>query len=232
LLALVFLGGIWLGTGRSAVAQTNYPLQPVIEVRDHQGNLVTAAHSACPRDGITVFSNGWKNLTDVDVTFHSDPVHIGTYKADDAGAVQFMFHLDDVENGLHTVRLEGTGANGAPRTVEAVVNCNCTPTASTTTTTLPPGSTTTTTAVGGVTTTTSGGIGGGTGGGNGGTGGGTQVLGSTLNNNNNRGALGQGAFAKTGTEARQLFVIAFDLIAVGLALVFASKRAARTRVAR
>ncbi|HVV37807.1 MAG TPA: hypothetical protein VHC63_14455 [Acidimicrobiales bacterium] len=111
-----------------AAAQTNYPLTSSIELRDANGNLVTSTTPTCPRDGITVHSTGWLPLSSVHATFHSDPVDLGSHPVDANGNLDFTFRVPNVENGLHTLILEGVGADGQPRTVQASIVCNCNPT--------------------------------------------------------------------------------------------------------
>ncbi|HVT77507.1 MAG TPA: hypothetical protein VHD87_10790 [Acidimicrobiales bacterium] len=96
-----------------------------IELRDANGNLVTSTTPTCPRDGITVHSTGWLPLSSVHATFHSDPVDLGSHPVDANGNLDFTFRVPNAENGLHTLILEGIGADGQPRTVEASVLCNC-----------------------------------------------------------------------------------------------------------
>jgi hypothetical protein len=64
-----------------------------------------------------VSSDTWKSGSDVQATFHSDPVVLGTLKADDAGAVSGTFAVPAVEPGAHTVELTGTDADGAAQTL-------------------------------------------------------------------------------------------------------------------
>jgi hypothetical protein len=125
---LVFVG-LLLGIGATspAVAQTNYPLSSTIELRDANGNLITSTTPTCPEDGVTVHSTGWLATSAVHATFHSDPVDLGNHPADAAGVVDFTFRVANVEAGMHTLRLEGFGADGQPRVVEASILCQCNP---------------------------------------------------------------------------------------------------------
>jgi hypothetical protein len=123
---LVFLGGLLLlGGAGSASAQTNYPLEASIELRDANGRLLDANTQTCPADGISVRSTGWAGNAAIHATFHSDPVDLGQYGTDAQGVSTFTFRVANVVNGVHTLQLDGTGANGQPRHVEAAILCNC-----------------------------------------------------------------------------------------------------------
>ena len=214
-LAAVFLGGLWvLGGVTAATAQVNYPLSPTIELFDSNGNAVNAIRGVCPADGIAVASSGWKPDSNIDATFRSDPVSIGTHRTDAGGVVRFLFRLAEVPNGIHTVQLDGTGTDGQPRMVQAAVLCDCEKPPVTTTTTAVPGSATTTSAPGSATTTT---LAPGGGGSN-----------NNSSSSSNSGALGtvvnRGLFARTGLNIGTLIGIALTLVAAGLALFVAAKR--------
>jgi hypothetical protein len=144
-----------LAFGGVARAQTNYPTEATIEVRDENGNLVGEA-GVFVGDPLTVFSTGWAINVQIQATWFSDPVDLGKHPTNDKGELRFTFTVPDVPPipGIHTLRLEGTGANGQFRRVDVAIKVNPRP-GSGTTTTIPGG--------GGVTPT---------------------VLGSTLDNNN------------------------------------------------
>ena len=112
-------------SARPAFAQT-YPAQATFEIRDANGNLITSTTGVCPGDGLFVHSTGWLGNSDAQVTFHSDPVNIGTFRANSSGVLDFSFRVPNVENGMHTLKVSGTGADGKPRVVEASILCNCT----------------------------------------------------------------------------------------------------------
>jgi hypothetical protein len=177
-----------------ALAQTNYPAEITIELRDSQGRLLSASTPACPAEGIDVHSTGWLGDSDNHGTFHSDPVDLGTHKVNSAGVLDFRFHVNNVVNGIHTVELKGTGANGQPRTVEASILCECKPAAT------PP----------------------------------LAVAGSSLSfgktDDGSTVVAGKTAFGKTGSDAMKLVVIALDLLAVGLALTIAARKARAARL--
>jgi hypothetical protein len=116
-----------VGASSPVMAQTNYPLGSAIELRDANGNLITSTTPTCPEDGINVHSTGWLATSSVHATFHSDPVDLGNHAADANGVVDFFFRVSQVENGMHTLRLEGLGANGQPRVIEAAILCECKP---------------------------------------------------------------------------------------------------------
>ena len=114
-----------MGLAGSAAAQTNYPLSSVLELRDANGNLINETTPTCPEDGVTVYSTGWLANSAVHATFHSDPVDLGSHSVDSAGVLQFTFRVASVTNGVHTLILDGFGADGAPRTVQASILCQC-----------------------------------------------------------------------------------------------------------
>lgn len=194
---LVFLGGLWFLSGLgSASAQTNYPVEATIELRDSNGQLLDAFTSVCPADGVSVMATGWSANSNVHGTFHSDPVDVGFHPTDAQGVVRFTFRVADVQSGLHTLRLEGTGANGQPRAVEASMVCKCPQ---------PP--------ISGPVVTSGGG-----------SGAGTSVLGRTTDRgavNSNNGNL---AFATTGANLRTLLWIGVDLLIVGYVIRVAQRK--------
>ncbi len=124
-LGLWMVATLFVMTGARAAVAQNYPVRANIELRDSQGNLVDSTHPVCPADGISLVSTGWLSGSNVKGTFYSDPVDIGTHAADSSGLVSFTFRVFNVVTGLHTVRLEGAGANGNPRVAEAQVLCDC-----------------------------------------------------------------------------------------------------------
>jgi hypothetical protein len=109
----------------TAYAQQNYPLEGTLELRDKNGVLIDEFHSVCPAEGVTVHATGWRGNSSVHASFHSDPVDLGDYVADAAGVLDFTFRVADVEAGIHTLKLAGTGANGQARNVEASMLCEC-----------------------------------------------------------------------------------------------------------
>jgi hypothetical protein len=125
-LVLVGLFAIVAATGPAA-AQTNYPAASAIELRDANGNLIDSTTPTCPEDGINVHSTGWLANSSVHATFHSDPVDLGVHPANASGVVDFFFRVSNVDPGMHTLRLEGLGADGQPRVVEASILCQCNP---------------------------------------------------------------------------------------------------------
>ena len=114
-----------VGSARAAAAQTNYPVSSVIELRDANGNLINETTPTCPEDGVAVYSTGWLPNSAVHATFHSDPINLGSHSVDGAGVLRFTFRVTAVTNGVHTLILDGFGADGAPRTVQASILCQC-----------------------------------------------------------------------------------------------------------
>ena len=116
-----------LGVQSPVLAQTNYPASSSIELRDANGNLITSTTPTCPADGINVHSTGWLANSAVHATFHSDPVDLGSHLVAANGNLDFFFRVENVEAGMHTLRLEGFGADGHTRVVEASILCQCNP---------------------------------------------------------------------------------------------------------
>ncbi len=223
---VLILGAALLTLSGVARAQSNYPTTTTIEIRDENGNLLTAKGSTVG-DPLSVFSDGWAVEVDVQATWFSDPIDLGKHKTDKKGELRFTFDTPDAPPvpGVHTLRLEGTGANGEFRRVDAAVRVE------------PKGGTTTTTAgnngngngngngQGGNGNGNNGnGNGNGNGGGNGssagGSGGGSSVLGKTVTNS----AGGASAYAKTGAFIAKTAYIGFALLAVGAALFLAVRK--------
>ena len=107
-----------------ATAQT-YPLAATLELRDSNGRLLDSTTPTCPADGVGVRATGWLANTQVQGEFFSTRYDLGKHPVDVQGVTEFTFRIDGVENGLHTLRLTGTGANGQPRVVEASILCHC-----------------------------------------------------------------------------------------------------------
>lgn len=127
--ALLVLGGV-------AQAQSNYPTQATIEVRDENGQLVGEA-GVFVGDPLTVFSTGWAVEVFIQATWFSDPVDLGKHKTNAAGELRFTFSVPNTPPvpGIHTLRLEGTGANGEFRRVDVAIKVNQRPGSGTTTST-------------------------------------------------------------------------------------------------
>lgn len=115
ILGLLFAASLVL-TANVAQAQTNYPATIVLEVRDENGNIITAG--VFVGDPMNIFSTGWQAGATITFTFFSDPIHLGTRVANASGEVRATFPVPDVEPGMHTLRLTGIGANGFDRTVD------------------------------------------------------------------------------------------------------------------
>ncbi|MEY2427076.1 MAG: hypothetical protein QOI61_2648 [Actinomycetota bacterium] len=116
--ALLFAAFLLLSVGASAAQAQTYPVNSTFEVRDANGNLITTDVGLYPGDPFTVTAGGWMPGTTVTVTFHSDPILLGTLVADAQGNVRGDYRVPEVPPGIHIVRLEGTGADGKPRTLE------------------------------------------------------------------------------------------------------------------
>lgn len=117
-----------LALGGVAHAQTNYPTEATVEIRDGNGNLIGEA-GVTVGDPLTVFSTGWAVQVEIQATWFSDPVDLGRHRSNDKGEVRFTFNVPDVPPipGIHTLRLEGTGANGQPRRVDIAIKVNARP---------------------------------------------------------------------------------------------------------
>jgi hypothetical protein len=219
--ALLMLGGV-------ARAQTNYPTNATIEIRDENGRLVGEA-GVQTGDPLSVYSTGWAPLIDVQATWFSDPIDLGKHKTDKDGVLRFTFEVPDAPPipGIHTLRLEGLGANGQFRRVDSAIKVESRG-----------GGTTTTTSAngngngnngngngnGGGNGSNAGGNGNGNGNGNGSGGGnGSSVLGKTLSNGSANGG-GASAYAKTGAFIARTAYVGFALLAVGAALFLAVRK--------
>lgn len=123
----VTVGVLLLPAAGVAHAQSNYPLQATLELRDAQDGSIE--DGVCVGAEIRVRANGWQAGAALRAQYFSDPVELGTFKAGNDGAVAFSFNVPDAPPvpGTHTFRLSGVGANGQPRTVEAAIRClgNC-----------------------------------------------------------------------------------------------------------
>lgn len=132
-LLAIFFTVLCLGLSANvAHAQTNYPVDARLEIRDENGNILDLSAGVFVGDDVVVFSSGWfpipqtpppppNVLTVVAYTFFSDPIDLGTSPVNDKGETTFRFKIPDVEPGMHTLRLDGTGANGQPRRLEVPV---------------------------------------------------------------------------------------------------------------
>jgi len=66
-----------------------------------------------------VHGDGFMPDSDVDVTLHSTPVHLGTFTTDASGAFTATVTIPaDTAAGAHTIVLTGTSPNGQPATVD------------------------------------------------------------------------------------------------------------------
>jgi hypothetical protein len=108
----------------AAMAQT-YPLADTLELRDSNGRLLDSTTPTCPADGVGVRSTGWSPNSVVQGEFFSTRYDLGKHPVDSDGVLSFTFRVEGVENGMHTLRLTGTGAKGQPRVVEASILCQC-----------------------------------------------------------------------------------------------------------
>lgn len=219
--------GATLLFGGVARAQTNYPAGATLEIRDENGQLLTSGGVKVD-DPLNVFASGWAANVDIQATWFSDPIDLGKHKSDSKGELRFTFDTPDAPPvpGVHTLRLEGTGANGEFRRVDAAIRVE--PRDGT-------GTTSTTVAGGNGNGNGNNGNGNGNGGGNGsngnggGNGNGSSVLGRTQTNGNVSGNNGNLAFGKTGAELANMAKVGFTLMAVGAVLFLAvRKRTAAT----
>lgn len=112
---------VWIGGAAPAVAQSNYPANATIEVRDENGNLVSASVGVEVGDPLSIFSTGWQANSDVQLEFFSDPINLGTARSDANGVVRATVRVPNVTPGVHTLRLTGIGADGRPRVAELPV---------------------------------------------------------------------------------------------------------------
>ncbi len=205
-----------------ARAQTNYPANATIEVRDANGNIITTDVAVQPGDPMQIFSTGWQPGATITFTFFSDPIILGYDVADARGEVDATFPVPDVEPGMHTLRLTGFGANGQQRAVDYPIRVAARPAA-----TNPPGAGGAGSGAGGVGSGAGGVAGDGGGSGSlGGSGSGLSSgsrLGSATGSGSGSGGAG-GAFGLTGMDADEFAKVGFALLAIGAALVVAVRR--------
>lgn len=117
-LTLLFVAFLFMGTGGAVAQAQTYPVHATFEVRDANGNLITTDVGLYPGDPFSVVAGGWTVGTTVTVTFHSEPILLGALIADADGFVRATYRVPEVPPGIHTVRLQGTGTDGKPRTLE------------------------------------------------------------------------------------------------------------------
>ena len=116
LVAAVFVVATTGGIAPAANAQTNYPVEPTCELRA-DGHVVNATVGVEPGEQVTAPCTRWAPNSVVQITFFSTPIDLGRHQTDSQGILHFSFTAPNVEPGVHTVRFEGTGANGQPRVV-------------------------------------------------------------------------------------------------------------------
>lgn len=107
-----------------AQAQTNYPLEATIVVRDANGKVITAADGIVVGQPLTVTANGWFPGTSVALSFVCDDggvFQLGASNAGATGEVVQAFKVPVGAIGFCSLRLDGTGSNGNPRSVEAAL---------------------------------------------------------------------------------------------------------------
>ena len=197
-LTLLFAGLMLASLGTSVAHPQTYPAQASIEVRDANGNLVTADTGLHVGDPMHIFSTGWMPGSTVSFTFLSEPILLGTQIADSKGEVRAVYLVPNVEPGMHTLRLTGIGADGKARTVDYPIRV------------LP------NTAVAGATQD------------NPGAAAGNVANGFTGSGVTNGSANGSGSFGKTGADhIRELVAGGIALLAVGAALVLGVRRTRR-----
>lgn len=95
-----------------------YPVNSTFEVRDANGNLIDGTHGLHVGDMMNIVSAGWQPGSAVAFDFFSTAIHLGDVKADTGGVVRASYAVPQVEPGMHTLRLTGTGKDGQPRVVE------------------------------------------------------------------------------------------------------------------
>ncbi len=116
-LTLLFAAFLLMATGASVAQAQTYPVNATFEVRDANGNLITTDVGLYPGDPFSIVAGGWMVGTTVTVTFHSEPILLGTLVADAQGFVRATYRVPEVPPGIHTVRLQGTGTDGKPRSL-------------------------------------------------------------------------------------------------------------------
>lgn len=84
---------------------------------------VTVATTVVTAGGtLTISGDGWLPGSTVSLTLLSDPVDLGTAAVDDDGEFSTAVTIPaDTPPGDHTIRVAGTGADGAPRTVDLTI---------------------------------------------------------------------------------------------------------------
>jgi hypothetical protein len=112
LVAIVMLASV--GVAEAQTGGSNLPNSTLTgQNADGSGN------SGEPGDTATCESTGWQPGSDVECVLNSDPVRLGTAKADANGKATLAFKVPNVPAGVHTLTASGIGANGQPRTLSA-----------------------------------------------------------------------------------------------------------------
>ena len=86
------------------------------------GAAVVSDSSLSANGSFTVSGDGFKPGSTVDVVFHSDPVNVGSLVATSTGSVRGTFAVPSgIENGDHTIIMNGIDPTGAARTLSVAV---------------------------------------------------------------------------------------------------------------
>lgn len=214
-LVVVFAASFLTAIAFAAHAQTNYPVQVTIEVRDSNGQDPSVGAGVAVGDPLNVRATAWLALSDVRAQFFSTPIELGTYKADKNGVLKFTFNVPNVEPGMHTLRLSGTGNDNKPRVVEAPIKVRAASTG-----TGAGAGTGNGTATGAGTGSATGSS---TGSGSAATGSGSQVLGRAVANAS-AGSSSRSVFGKTGANIVPILEVGLAMLAAGTALVLAVRK--------
>jgi len=78
-----------------------------------------------PGESLRIKSVNWSANSEVTVSLHSDPIILGTLRADTNGNIDGSFDLpSDATPGEHTIQLDGTALNGSARTLSFNITVN------------------------------------------------------------------------------------------------------------
>lgn len=89
---------------------------------DNADSIEISHETATPGMAVEIVVRGFKAYSDVTLVMYSEPVTLGTFKADAEGVVRANVELPkDAELGKHTIEATGTAPDGSAITVSTEV---------------------------------------------------------------------------------------------------------------